>query len=87
MLQYISQTSPECVLRPGQSLNAPFSVPEDLSEDTEGLVTDVTTRQQDQEIQYYQQHEADERWESSYSGTSIKTPMVQATVVLGLKWS
>lgn len=59
MLQYLSESSPECLLRAGEALNASFHIPAQLNQRVEELVKDSMIKQQVEEKNYINLHTVD----------------------------
>ena len=62
LLEYIGQTSPECLLRPGEQLNVPDRPPEELTVTTETATCSVVLKQKERERDYYERHKNDSRY-------------------------
>ena len=61
MLQYIGNTSPECLIFPDQALNLPAPVPEQISTDIQSLVVTSVLKQHNKEQNYAHEIRDDER--------------------------
>lgn len=62
MLRYIGQTSPECLLRPGEPLNVPARPPDDLPDTTQNVAMEMLCQQQQEEMHYFAVHRGDTRF-------------------------
>ncbi len=62
MLTYIGTTSPECLLNPGEPLNVPFQPPGSLTANTQQTVIDVLTKENDQQLEYFDKHKENPRY-------------------------
>ncbi len=61
MLAYIGNTSPECLLHPGEALNIPFHPPDSVVPTTQDVVIDQVLHERDHESEYFDKHKENPR--------------------------
>ena len=61
MLNYIGNTSPECLIFPDQALNLPAPVPEQITTDIQSLVVTSVLKQHNKEKNYTHEIRDDKR--------------------------
>ncbi|KAK3092349.1 hypothetical protein FSP39_001673 [Pinctada imbricata] len=76
LLQFIGNSSPECLLIPGEPLNIEAPIPEGLSSLTEGALEEMVVEQKGAELEYYNSH----KHNKNMSAQSQMPTEVQETV-------
>ena len=66
MLAYIGESSPECLLSPGQPLNIAARLPEDLTDAAEQSLTRLIEQQSEVEQEHCKVHRSDIKYEAYY---------------------
>jgi hypothetical protein len=56
VLRYVGETSPECLLQLGSTLNIEAALPEALSAASESDLTTMVRQQTEMELHYYSKH-------------------------------